>query len=104
VREWKGIAAYHSCSTDASRGLSVPKPSPRAVTRGARPQLARSYVRRGSEGLRNDAIARRLFIAPGTVKVHLSHTFAELGITTCTELVPPQATFARSTTRRSCSS
>jgi len=29
-------------------------------------------VRLVSEGLRNDAIARRLFIAPGTVKVHLA--------------------------------
>jgi DNA-binding NarL/FixJ family response regulator len=38
------------------------------------------------EGLRNDAIARRLFIAPGTVKVHLSHIFAKLGITTRAEL------------------
>jgi DNA-binding NarL/FixJ family response regulator len=43
-------------------------------------------VRLVSEGLRNDAIARRLFIAPGTVKVHLSHVFAKLGITTRTEL------------------
>ena len=43
-------------------------------------------VRLVSEGLRNDAIARRLFIAPGTVKVHLSHIFAKLGITTRTEL------------------
>jgi DNA-binding CsgD family transcriptional regulator len=39
-----------------------------------------------SEGLRNDAIARRLFIAPGTVKVHLSHIFAKLGIATRAEL------------------
>ena len=38
------------------------------------------------EGLRNDAIARRLFIAPGTVKVHLSHIFAKLGIATRAEL------------------
>ena len=43
-------------------------------------------VRLVSEGLRNDAIAQRLFIAPGTVKVHLSHIFAELGITTRAEL------------------
>jgi predicted ATPase/DNA-binding CsgD family transcriptional regulator len=43
-------------------------------------------VRLVSEGLRNDAIARRLFIAPGTVKVHLSHIFAKLGITTRAEL------------------
>ena len=43
-------------------------------------------VRLVSEGLRNDAIARRLFIAPGTVKVHLSHIFAKLSITTRAEL------------------
>ena len=43
-------------------------------------------VRLVSQGLRNDAIARRLFIAPGTVKVHLSHIFAKLGITTRAEL------------------
>jgi DNA-binding CsgD family transcriptional regulator len=43
-------------------------------------------VRLVGEGLRNDAIARRLFIAPGTVKVHLSHIFAKLGITTRAEL------------------
>ena len=35
---------------------------------------------------RNDAIARRLFIAPGTVKVHLTHIFTKLGITTRAEL------------------
>ena len=38
------------------------------------------------EGLRNDAIAQRLFIAPGTVKVHLTHIFTKLGLTTRTEL------------------
>ena len=43
------------------------------------------------EGLRNDAIARRLFIAPSTVKVHLSHIFAKLGITTRTELAAQAA-------------
>ena len=50
-------------------------------------------VRLVSEGLRNDAIARRLFIAPGTVKVHLSHIFAKLGIaTTRAELAAQAAT------------
>jgi DNA-binding CsgD family transcriptional regulator len=43
-------------------------------------------VRLVGEGLRNDAIARRLFIAPGTVKVHLSHIFGKLGITARAEL------------------
>jgi predicted ATPase/class 3 adenylate cyclase/DNA-binding NarL/FixJ family response regulator len=48
-------------------------------------------VRLVSEGLRNDAIAARLFIAPGTVKVHLSHIFAKLGITTRAELAAQTA-------------
>ena len=57
-------------------------------------------VRLVGEGLRNDAIARRLFIAPGTVKVHLSHIFAKLGITTRAELAA-QAAGQDLTTRRS---
>ena len=48
-------------------------------------------VRLVREGLRNDAIARRLFIAPGTVKVHLSHIFAKLGFTTRAELAAQAA-------------
>ena len=51
----------------------------------------REVVRLVSQGLRNDAIARRLFIAPGTVKVHLSHIFAKLGITTRAELAAQTA-------------
>ena len=46
----------------------------------------REVVRLVSEGLRNDAIAKRLFIAPGTVKVHLSHIYAKLSINTRAEL------------------
>ncbi len=48
-------------------------------------------VRLVGEGLRNDAIARRLFIAPGTVKVHLTHICATLGITTRPELAAQAA-------------
>ena len=48
-------------------------------------------IRLVGEGLRNDAIAQRLFIAPGTVKVHLSHIFTKLGITTRTELAAQAA-------------
>jgi DNA-binding CsgD family transcriptional regulator len=55
-------------------------------------------VRLVSQGLRNDAIARHLFIAPSTVKVHLAHIFAKLGITTRAELAA-QAT-ARNMTAR----
>jgi predicted ATPase/DNA-binding CsgD family transcriptional regulator len=43
-------------------------------------------VRLAGQGLRNDAIAGQLFIAPGTVKAHLSHIFAKLGVTTRAEL------------------
>ena len=51
----------------------------------------REVVRLISEGLRNDAIARRLFITPGTVKAHLTHTFAKLGITSRAELAAQAA-------------
>ena len=57
-------------------------------------------IRLVSEGLRNDAIARRLFIAPGTVKVHLTHIFGKLGITTRAELAA-QAAAQDLTARRS---
>jgi predicted ATPase/DNA-binding CsgD family transcriptional regulator len=57
-------------------------------------------VRLVGEGLRNDAIARRLFIAPSTVKVHLAHIFAKLGITTRAELAA-QATSRNLTARSS---
>jgi len=39
-----------------------------------------------AEGLTNRQIAERLFIAPGTVKVHLGHVFTKLGVTTRAEL------------------
>ena len=59
----------------------------------------REVVRLAGEGLRNDAIARRLFIAPATVKVHLTHIFAKLGITTRAELAAQAA--SRNLTARS---
>lgn len=43
-------------------------------------------VRLVCEGLTNPQIGQRMFIARGTVKVHLSHIFAKLGITTRAEL------------------
>ena len=48
-------------------------------------------VRLVGQGLRNEAIARQLFIAPGTVKVHLSHIFTKLGVTTRAELAAQAA-------------
>ena len=43
-------------------------------------------VRHVAEGLKNAQIAERLFVSPSTVKVHLSHIFAKLGVTTRAEL------------------
>jgi len=48
-------------------------------------------VRLAGQGLRNDAIARQLFVAPSTVKVHLSHIFTKLGVTTRAELAAQAA-------------
>jgi DNA-binding CsgD family transcriptional regulator len=39
-----------------------------------------------AEGLTNPQIAEQLFVARGTVKVHLSHIFAKLGVATRAEL------------------
>jgi predicted ATPase/ATP/maltotriose-dependent transcriptional regulator MalT len=53
-------------------------------------------VRRVAEGLTNQQIAERLFVSPSTVKSHLVHIFAKLGISTRAEL-------AAAATRRSLS-
>ena len=39
-----------------------------------------------AEGLTNPQIGERMFISRGTVKVHLSHIFAKLNITSRAEL------------------
>jgi DNA-binding CsgD family transcriptional regulator len=39
-----------------------------------------------SEGLTNPQVAERMFIARGTVKVHLGHIFSKLGVATRSEL------------------
>ena len=48
-------------------------------------------VRLVVEGLTNPEIGKRLFISPGTVKNHLSHVFAKLGISTRSELAAEAA-------------
>ena len=39
-----------------------------------------------AEGLRNTDIASRLFVAPSTIKTHLAHAFAKLGVSNRAEL------------------
>ena len=46
----------------------------------------RSVVRLAADGLSNPDIGSRLFMSRGTVKTHLSHVYAKLGITNRTEL------------------
>ncbi|HEV2920629.1 MAG TPA: LuxR C-terminal-related transcriptional regulator, partial [Actinomycetota bacterium] len=43
-------------------------------------------VRLVVDGLNNPEIGRRLFMSRGTVKAHLSHVFAKLGVANRTEL------------------
>jgi predicted ATPase/DNA-binding CsgD family transcriptional regulator len=48
--------------------------------------MERQVVDLLGDGLRNAEIAERLFIAPSTVKTHLAHAFAKLGVSTRAEL------------------
>jgi DNA-binding CsgD family transcriptional regulator len=48
--------------------------------------MERQVVDLLAEGLRNAEIAERLFVAPSTVKTHLGHVFAKLGVSTRAEL------------------
>jgi DNA-binding CsgD family transcriptional regulator len=54
-------------------------------------QTERSVVALASEGLTNAAIGRRLHIGAGTVKTHLSHIYAKLGVANRTELATAAA-------------
>jgi len=59
-------------------------------------------VRQAAAGLTNRQIAERLFVAPATVKTHLSHVYAKLGVRSRSQLashaagkLPPAASPAR---------
>ncbi len=56
--------------------------------------MENQVVALAAEGLTNPQIAERLFVARGTVKIHLSHIFSKLGVSTRAEL-------ASAATRRS---
>jgi DNA-binding CsgD family transcriptional regulator len=45
-----------------------------------------SVVRLAADGLSNPDIGTRLFMSRSTVKTHLSHVYAKLGVTNRTEL------------------
>lgn len=47
---------------------------------------ARQVVELAVEGLTNPEIAERMFISRGTVKIHLSHVYAKLGVRNRSEL------------------
>ncbi len=49
-------------------------------------------MRRVATGMRNADVAERLFISPGTVKVHLMHIFSKLGIFNRAQPAGPAAT------------
>jgi DNA-binding NarL/FixJ family response regulator len=48
--------------------------------------VERQVVDLASHGLNNPNIARELFISRNTVKAHLSHAYAKLGVTNRIEL------------------
>ena len=48
--------------------------------------MERQCVDLVADGLRNSDIAARLFVAPSTIKTHLGHVFAKLGVSTRAEL------------------
>jgi DNA-binding NarL/FixJ family response regulator len=54
--------------------------------RGHRVTFEERVVSLVAEGLTNPQIAERMFIARGTVKVHPSHVFTKLGVSTRSEL------------------
>jgi DNA-binding CsgD family transcriptional regulator len=84
----KGLALDNAVAYLARRGGGRKRP---ATGWASLTPTELEVVRLVAEGLRNDAIAWRLFIAPGTVKVHLSHIFTKLGITTRAELAAQAA-------------
>ena len=86
--EGQGLSLDDALAYAARKGGGRKRP---ATGWGSLTPAELEVVRLVSEGLRNDAIARRLFIAPGTVKVHLSHIFAKLGIATRAELAAQAA-------------
>jgi len=77
----------------ATPGPWVPQAA--AAGWGALTPTERQVVELATKGLTNPDIGERIFIARGTVKIHLSHIYAKLGVRNRSELVGLAA-------RRSC--
>jgi DNA-binding NarL/FixJ family response regulator len=69
--------------SSASAGMYTPWPE---LTGTRESKTTMPTVRLAAAGLSNPAIGSRLFMSRSTVKTHLSHIYAKLGITNRTEL------------------
>jgi DNA-binding NarL/FixJ family response regulator len=80
-------AALRACSGQAPAGQPPTRPAPDTTTRERQPAPSARLTQRQlevlallCEGLPNKLICRRLNIATGTVKVHISCILRELGV------------------------
>lgn len=105
VREALGDDSYESALVQG-RALSIDEAVDYASKgRGRRPRQRSGWdaltkaewavAALAAEGLNNVEIAERLFVTRGTVKVHLSHIFAKLGLRSRTELAAQLAARAQ---------
>src|SRR3569833_2789654 len=85
----EGEALAVRAAVEYARRARGPRRRPATGWAGLTP-AERSVVRLAAEGLSYPAIGTQLFMSRSTVKTHLSHVYAKLGVTNRTEL----ATFA----------
>jgi DNA-binding CsgD family transcriptional regulator len=96
-----GQPALPATGLDRGRALTLEQAGERALRgRAARPVTGwasltpaeRSVAELAVRGLSNPEIAAELFIGRGTVKTHLAHAYAKLGVANRTELARHSAT------------
>ncbi|GAA4520119.1 LuxR C-terminal-related transcriptional regulator [Actinoallomurus oryzae] len=81
----EGSALDVRAAVEWARRARGPRRRPSSGWAGLTP-AERSVVRLAAEGLSNPDIGARLFMSRSTVKTHLSHVYAKLGVTNRTEL------------------
>lgn len=81
----EGGALDVRAAVEWARRARGPRRRPSSGWAGLTP-AERSVVRLAAEGLSNPDIGARLFMSRSTVKTHLSHVYAKLGVTNRTEL------------------